>query len=144
MLQEIEAAPRGFGFFVWLSIVLGAIGILGNTVLLVLSIAHGSASEVSLLAPAWLSALQITADSLQVYSGIQVRRHVDWARKALIALASISLVELLYNTGSLLQSQRLVLSPTTTSYFLIPLCIHSSIFYYFSRRAVKDFVRGAR
>lgn len=144
MLQEIEAAPRGFSFFVWLSVVLGVTGVLGNSVLLVLSIAHGSASEVSLLAPAWLSALQITTDSLQAYSGIQVRKHVDWARKALIVLASISLAELLYNTGSLLQSQRLVLSPTTISYFLIPLCIHSCIIYYFSRRAVKYFVRGPR
>lgn len=143
MTQIGSEAPKGFGFFTGLCIVLGAIGVLGNSVLLFVSIANGSASEIALLAPAWMSALNIGMDSLQIYCGIQVRKHVNWARMILIALASISLLQLLYNTASLLFSERLSISATTISYFMIPLFIDSSIIYYFSRQTVKDFVKGS-
>ena len=134
--------PKGFNFFAGLCIVLGAIGLLFNSAFLILSIAPGTLPpKIQAVAPAyWLSAFHLAQDLGNVFGGIKVKKHMNWARLLIVICNSVGLIEMIYNTISSVSSGELQITPITISFFLIPVFIDSSIIYYFSRQTVRDFV----
>jgi len=144
MTEIVKEQPKEFGFFAGLCIVIGAIGLLVNIVILFLSISPGSSSNFKAIAPVLLrSAFHLARDFGNIFGGIKVKRHLNWARQLIVLCASLSLIELVYNTISSASSRALHVSPISLSYFLVPLFIESSIIYYFSRQTVRDFVKNS-
>ena len=129
--------PKGFGFFTGLCLVIGVVGLLGNTLFLFMNISHGmslKAREGVLLF--WLTALHLTRSAGYVAGWAMVRKQIVWARPLIIACAATSLVELLYNTAASMMKGVNPLVPATITYFLIPFILEGSIFCYFFRRQV--------
>ena len=133
--------PKGFGFFCGLCLVLGLVGLAGNVLFLLMNISHGMSPKAREgLILIGLMALHLTRSAGYLAGWTMILKRMTWARPLIVACAATSLLELSYNTIASAVRGTLQPTPATAAYFLIPLIIEGSVFWYFSRRAVGEYL----
>lgn len=133
--------PKWFRFFTGLCLVLGVVGLLGNSVFLFMNISHGMSLKVGggmLLF--WLAALHLIRSAGYLAGWALARSRSDWASALIVTCAATSLAELVYNTASSVTKGVLHPAPATVVYFIVPLILEGSLLCYFSRREVRAFM----
>ena len=141
MIEIEDNLPAGFKFFTGLCLVLGGVGLLGNSIFLILGVSHGLSPKVKELAPLfWLAALHLVRDTGYIWGGLKVKKRINVGRLMVLLCAAASLSELFYNTATSLSNGKIKLSPVSIVYFLIPLLLEGSILVYFMRKSVRAFV----
>ncbi len=142
---NVTNPPRGFGIFTSLCLVLGVVGLLGNGLFLFLNLSHGMSLRVEEgLVLFGLLALHLTRSAGYLAGWAMIRNKMSWARPLVVACAATSLLELAYNTTTAATKGTINLSPETALYFLLPLLLEGSVFWYFARRPVGAYLAGRR